>query len=131
MGTLKQAAGAGAVSAALLLAGCAGGARSRPSVAAAATASTAAPSPSTTDPTVAPVDEVPAVITVEYVQRVMNALDRLEGDLTRKLVHDRVPSPEWRQMLTALYNEPAFSQAEASFGRDAARDLDVYIATPG
>jgi hypothetical protein len=111
------------------LAACSGKSEAK-SVRPATPATTVAPT-TTTDPRVAPVDQVPEVITVEYVQRVMDALDRGEGDLTRKLVHDRVPTPAFRQMLTAIFDEPAFSQAEASFGRDAARNLDVYVESPG
>src|SRR5436190_5948991 len=117
---------AGAV--ALGLAACSGGGGSNGSDAVTSTTVTA-PAPTTT--TLTPVDQVPAVITVEYVQRVMDALDRVEGDITRLLVSKRVPTPEFRQMLTALYDEPAFSKAEASYGRDAARELDVYRPDPG
>src|SRR5439155_26506082 len=81
--------------------------------------------PPTTSTTVG-VDQIPPVITVEYAQRVMNALDKLEGDVTRLLVAKRVPTLEFKQMLTALYDEPAFDKAEASYGRDAANELNDY-----
>jgi len=55
----------------------------------------------------------------------------LEGDITRLLVAKRVPTIEFRQMLTTLYDGPAFDQAETSFGRDVANHLDVYIDNPG
>src|SRR5207244_4073688 len=82
-------------------------------------ASTAAPStaPATTSSTLTPVDQVPAVITIEYVQRVMDALDKVEGDLTRKLYADKVPTPEWRNGLMAIFDGKAFDNAEASYGR--------------
>src|SRR5881227_1920834 len=97
---------------------------------AAASPTTTTTTPPTTSTTVG-VDQIPPVITVEYAQRVMDALDRLEGDITRLLVAKRVPTLEFKQMLTALYDEPAFAKAETSYGRDAADDMHDYLDKPG
>src|SRR5581483_9697737 len=111
---------AGMVVAASLLAACGSG-RGGPDASAATTTTVAA---ATTSTTVTPVDQVPAVITVEYVQRVMDALDKVEGNLTRKLYADKLPSPEWRNGLMAIRSGPAFDTAEADYGRDAANSFD-------
>ena len=91
---------------------------------------TTAAAPTTTSTTVG-VDQIPPVITVEYAQRVMDALDKLEGDVTRLLVAKRVPTLQFKQMLTALYDEPGYSKAEASYGREAANELEDYVEKPG
>src|SRR4051812_40627527 len=59
--------------------------------------------PPTTSTTVG-VDQIPPVITVEYAQRVMNALDKAEGDATRLLYSNKLPTLEWRNRLVALYD---------------------------
>src|SRR5438045_3715318 len=115
--------------AALTAASCASGKVGGPS--STSTTSTTAAAPTTTTTTTVAVDQIPPAITVEYAQRVMDALDKLEGDVTRLLVAKRVPTLQFKQMLTALYDEPAFDKAEASYGRDAADDLQVYTANPG
>src|SRR3954451_6892767 len=112
----------------LLAASCASGKASAPPTTV-TTPTTAAPA-TTTSTTVA-VDQIPPVITVEYAQRVMDALDKLEGDVTRLLVAKRVPTLHFKQMLPALYDEPAFDKAETSYGRDAADEMQAYLGNPG
>ena len=94
------------------------------------TVTSLAASPSTST-TLTPVDQVPSVITVEYVQRVMDALDRVEGEATRMLYANKVPTPEWRARIMAIFDGKAFDTAEADYGRDAARGFDTYRSPPG
>ena len=112
----------------LVLTACGGGGHGGGSAAASTPATSAAP---TTSTTLTPIDQVPAVITVEYVQRVMDALDKVEGNLTRKLYADKLPSPEWRNGLMAIFVAKGFDDAEAAFGRDAANAFENYRNPPG
>src|SRR3954454_18739726 len=111
-----------------LLGACGGGGHGDRSAAASTPPTTEAP---TTSTTLTPIDQVPAVVTVEYVQRVMDALDKVEGNLTRKLYADKLPSPEWRNGLMAIFDGKAFDDAEADYGRDAANSFDNFKNPPG
>ena len=77
------------------------------------------------------VDQVPAVIDVAYVQRVMDALDRVLGDAIRALVAAREPNREFYDRLRAVYGDPEFARKEEAFGRTAARGLATIRVDPG
>jgi hypothetical protein len=77
------------------------------------------------------VDQVPDVITVEYVQRVINALDKALGDATRMLYANKVPTMEWRNRLMAIFDGKAFDLEEQAFGRDAAHEFEHFRNPPG
>src|SRR5688500_3647961 len=70
-----------------------------------------------TGATVVPVDQVPAVIDVAYVQRVIDALDHVMGDAVRALVAAKAPDREFYERLRAVYLDPEFERVQASFGR--------------
>src|SRR4051794_23364480 len=116
---------------AVVAAGCSSGGNHAPAPTTAAAPVVTTTSVTATTSTTVGVDQIPPVITVEYAQSVMNALDKLEGDVTRLLVAKRVPTLEFKQMLTALYDEPGYSRAEASYGREAAHELEDYVQNPG
>jgi hypothetical protein len=86
--------------------------------------------PPTTSTTIG-VDQIPPVITVEYAQRVMNALDKAFGDMTRLIYANKVPTADWHDHLVALLDKQAFADAETEFGRDAADAFDTYRSPPG
>jgi len=86
--------------------------------------------PATTTTSVFPVDQVPAVIDVAYVQRVIDALDHVMGDAVRALVAARVPDRAFYERLRAVYLDPEFERVQADFGRDAAEGLNDYRASP-
>ena len=86
---------------AVALASCSGGSGKKRAVE--PPSSTAPAAPVTTSTTVR-VDQIPAVITVEYAQRVMDALDKAEGDATRLLYANKVPTKEWLDRITALFH---------------------------
>src|SRR5437879_1300885 len=77
------------------------------------------------------VDQVPAVIDVAYVQRVMDALDQVLGDAIRALVAAREPNREFYDRLRAVYGDPEFARQEASYGREAANGLAIFRPSPG
>src|SRR5205814_7194640 len=85
----------------------------------------------TTTSTTVAVDQIPPVITVEYAQRVMDALDKAFGEMTRMIYEKKVPTPDWHERLVALLDRQAFSDAETQFGRDAADDFEGYRNPPG
>src|SRR5215210_7615219 len=87
------------------------------------------PRPTTT--TTTPLSEVPARIDVAYVQRVMNELDRVLGDALRVLVAKKGPSQEFVDLLRAVYDEPEYSRADASFRSEAASGFETFRDPPG
>jgi hypothetical protein len=86
--------------------------------------------PTTTAPVV-PVDQVPAVIDVAYVQRVIDALDHVMGDAVRELVAARVPNRAFYERLRAVYLDPEFQRVQTDFGADAAAGLKDLREKPG
>ena len=85
----------------------------------------------TTTTSVVPVDQVPAVIDVAYVQRVIDALDHVMGDAVRALVAAKAPDRAFYERLRAVYLDPEFERVQSSFGRSAANDLAGFRDAPG
>jgi hypothetical protein len=81
----------------------------------------------TTAPTPTPIDvaTVPDEITVEYVQAVMDELDRRIGDLFRMYVEAEGPTQETQDLLVALYVEPELTPLREELGQIAAERFDV------
>lgn len=86
--------------------------------------------PSTTTTTI-DVSTVPDEITVEYVQAVMDELDRVTGDMIRAFVTAGGPDREFVGYLAALFDRDAREDMEAQLGRYAAQDLEPLEASPG
>ena len=61
----------------------------------------------------------------------LSSLDKAEGDATRLLYANKLPSLDWRNRLTAIFDGKAFDNAEADFGRDAANGFATYRNPPG
>jgi hypothetical protein len=91
----------------------------------------ASTSSSATTSTTVGVDEVPDEITVEYVQRVMDALDASWGDMYRLYVDSGGPTAETAAWLDALYDEPELSRIDVDLGREAADGFDTTRTPPG
>jgi len=109
----------------LLAGACGGDDDDRPDAAAVTTA------PSTSTSTTVGVDEVPDEITVEYVQRVMDALDASWGDMYRLYVDSGGPTAETAAWLDALYDEPELARIDVDLGREAADGFDSTRMPPG
>ena len=92
-----------------------------------------APPPSTTASTTTPTDPyaVPAVIDEAYVNRVLAALDQVEGDAVRTLVTTRMVGAEAVKRLRAVYNDPQFQEERDGLIRSLATDLSEYKNPPG
>ncbi|MGI8684837.1 MAG: hypothetical protein ACR2MO_07080 [Acidimicrobiales bacterium] len=73
---------------------------------------TTVPTAPTTVATTAPVDPfaVPTVIDAAYVDRVLAALNKVEGDLVRDLVETNALTVEASTRLRAIYNDPKYQQ---------------------
>lgn len=87
--------------------------------------------PATTTTSVVPVDQVPGVIDVAYVQRVIDALDQVEGDAVRALVAAKAPDGEFHDGIRAIYLDPQFDRVQASYGRSVAQGMVELRADPG
>lgn len=87
--------------------------------------------PATTTTSVVAVDQVPAVIDVAYVQRVIDALDHVMGDAVRALVAAKAPDRAFYERLRAVYLDPEFERVQADFGRLAADELRALREDPG
>ncbi|HUF33604.1 MAG TPA: hypothetical protein VMN58_10405 [Acidimicrobiales bacterium] len=85
--------------------------------------------PTTTSTTVG-VDEIPDEITVEYVQRVMDALDESWGEMFRQYKADEGPTVDNHAWLAELYAEPAYGQMEDLLGEIAGDEFDGIREEP-
>ncbi len=91
---------------------------------------TTVPTASTT--TTTPLGQVPAVIDIPYVQRVMDVLDHLTGEATRRFVAQRGPDTEFEADLSGIYGPPALDSVKATYGRYAAQpELGGLRSSPG
>jgi hypothetical protein len=76
------------------------------------------------------VDEVPDEITVDYVQRVMDALDESWGAMFRQYQADGGPTVDNLAWLAELYAEPAYQRFEHLLGQVAANDFEDVAEGP-
>lgn len=92
----------------------------------------ATPPPSTST-TTAPSDPyaVPAVIDEAYVNRVLAALDQLDGDVTRRVVATRLPGTDDLPLLRAIYNDPQLQIELDKLVRLAQRGFTQFKMPPG
>lgn len=109
----------------LLVGACAPGATNEPQT----TVPTAPPTTATT----AAIDPfaVPAVIDAGYVNRVLAALDRVEGDLVRSLVERNVIDATARTRLRAIYNDPQFEEEFTSLVKLFGSGTTEFKRPPG
>lgn len=83
--------------------------------------------------TTAPADRyaVPAVITIEYVDSVLAALYKIDGDVVRKALSTGTVGPEDLRPLRAIYNDPQFEIEAAGLIDLFEDDRAQYIMPPG
>ncbi len=74
---------------------------------------------------------VPATIDEAYVNRVLAALDQVEGDVIRSLLANRVPQVDDTARLRAIYNDPQFQLELDGLIQSANTDLSEYRTPPG
>lgn len=107
--------------AALLVAGCDGEG---------GTEDTLPPEETTTSTTAVSYD-VPDVIDVAYVSRVMQALDHVYGDAVRHLARTRRVDEEFLKPLVAIHNPRIFGLVQDLWVKSQARDFGNLRAEPG
>ena len=74
---------------------------------------------------------VPARITAPYVQRVIDALNAVQGDAARLIVSHRSLVPPAVYRLEAIDGDKWFSEVTATWADDLAADLKNYRPVPG
>lgn len=74
---------------------------------------------------------VPEVIDEAYVNRVLAALYRIDGDVLRRVVADGEVPSDARRMLRAMYNDPQFELEFQGTLKTVARGLDRFKRPPG
>lgn len=75
--------------------------------------------------------EVPAVIDLAYVQRVLTELYRLEGEAVRHAYATKAPDAELEQRLTALLGGDALEEARAVLSEHAGEGFVRFADPPG
>ena len=97
------------------------------------TKDTLPPEPPTTTTTAPAIDvtKVPTTIDIPYVQAVMDKLDPVIGDAIRLLATKKVPTPEFVQLLDAVYGPSQSRKEQQSYGTFIARDPPALRADAG
>jgi hypothetical protein len=90
------------------------------------------PAPATTETTDPPdpapdageigVDRAPGTVTIDYAQRVIDALDASHGSFLRQYKADGGPTPDNLTWLREIHGEPELTRIEDAFGQMAAQD---------
>lgn len=89
------------------------------------------PPPPTVTTTTVPSYDVPAVIDVAYVERVMKALDHVYGDGVRHLARTRVVDEEFLSHLVAIHNPRILELVQDLWVKIQAKDFAGLAAEPG
>lgn len=94
---------------------------------------TTVPTSATTVATTAVADPfaIPALIDAAYVDRVLAALNKVEGDLVRELVERNAVDTSARSRLRAIYNDPKFEQEFDSLIKLFGRGTAEFKRPPG
>ncbi len=111
----------------LLFAACWGGAAGKKPVG--PTVPTEAPPPSTTAPP--DVSTVPTVIDEPYLNEVLKALNKVDGDAMRLIVQEEDLVPPALDRLAAIYHEEEFNSQLRSWGRQLQEGLTTFRRPPG
>lgn len=75
--------------------------------------------------------EVPAVIDLPYVQRVLKTIYHLDGEATRHIYAKKVPDAELYERLDAIFADPRLATAKRVLGENAADDFRRFAQPPG
>ena len=75
--------------------------------------------------------EVPAVIDLAYVQRVLETIYHLEGEAVRHVYAKKLPDAELNERLEAIFGGPRLAEAKQVLGRNAAEGFVQFANPPG
>lgn len=89
--------------------------------------------PSETTTTTAPADPyaIPDVIDEAYVNRVLAALDQIDGDAVREVVSKGAVTFESLERIRAIYNDPEYDQQSAGLQDLVSEDRGKFKIPPG
>ena len=90
-----------------------------------------APATSATTATTALSFEVPPTIDMAYVQKVMNALDHVEGDIARHVAAKRALDEEFGRYMVALYGGDSLSLQQQLWESIASKSFERLRPQPG
>lgn len=97
-----------------------------------AIATTVTQVPTTTlAPGVAPPFQMPAVVDVAYVQRLLDTVYRLDGEATRRAFVTGAPDAEVDERLVAIFGDPALTEAKQVLADQAADGFTRLANPPG
>lgn len=89
------------------------------------------PPTSSTTATTAVSYDVPAVIDAAYVEKVMAALDHVEGEAARYLASKRQLDEDWVRFLAAIYDSKAMSLTQQAWLKIAGNEYTSLSERPG
>lgn len=75
--------------------------------------------------------ELPAVIDLPYVQRVLKTIYHLDGEATRHIYAKKVPDAELYERLDAIFADPVLSNTKRVLGENAADGFIRFANPPG
>lgn len=89
--------------------------------------------PTTTTTIIQPADPyaIPEVIDEAYVNRLLAALDQIDGDILRRVVASEGIDAEVPKMLRAIYNDPQYDEELEGIRRVLGRGLEAFRRPPG
>lgn len=112
-----------AVIALLVLAACRDGKADEPR--------TTVPTAPSTTTTTAVSYEVPATIDIPYIEKVMAALDRVDGEAARRAAAQRQLDEEFLNYYAAIYTSEYFDLVKQAWYEIAGRGFEDLVADPG
>jgi hypothetical protein len=75
--------------------------------------------------------EVPAVIDLPYVQRVLETIYHLDGEATRHVYAKKIPDAELNERLEAIFGGARLKEAQRVLGENAAEGFVRFADPPG
>lgn len=75
--------------------------------------------------------EIPAVIDLPYVQRVLETIYHLDGEAARYLYAKKVPDAAFNERLEATFGGPRLAEAKRIYGENTAEKFARYADPPG
>ena len=112
-----------AVAVLLALAACRSGGAAEPR--------TTVPTAASTTTTTAVSYDVPAVIDVPYIEKVMAALDHVDGEAARRAATQRKLDPEFFKYYSSIYTDRYFKLVQRAWLQIAGDKFKLLVASPG
>lgn len=75
--------------------------------------------------------DIPAVIDLPYVQRVLETIYHLDGEAARYIYAKKLPDAHFNERLEAIFGDPRLSEAKQVYGENAAQAFVRFANPPG